>query len=181
MTPSVQSGLRQGLTIATVTALIGIGYAVGAGQSSNNVTYLENRLQSIERDYDRATDLNLRLKHELISATPGGNVSPHKLQPNESTVKANTGAVTVTLSQGQTETIDSGSLFVSLHATSFEGSPLRNRVFGTIGSGTGETKPMNGLDPGAVIEVFGYRVRVLSTGTVTATFFVERTSTAPDQ
>jgi len=74
-----------------------------------------------------------------------------------------------------------GELIISVAGIKFQGSPLRDTVYGTIGGLGHENIELKGESPGFVTNFNGFEVRVLSTSTFSAKFGITKIEKANKQ
>lgn len=175
--------------IAAVATILGVGYAMGKDHNEALVSFLREKNQAFE-----STERNLRnevesLKLDLKAARDGTSSAKNVLAPARAQAEASsTGALasapdakveyknpfTLTLTRGNTAQVFDEKLFITLQGLSFEGSPLRHRVFAIVGKSGKPNKELAGVDPGFALIYEGFEIRVIETDTFFAKFLVTR-------
>jgi hypothetical protein len=173
--------------ITTIALIIGGGYTLGKDHNDSLVNYLHDRnkdLESSEKDLlAQIENLKLELKSTQDKSLPiKGTMSA----TSDDAVMSGTGtvgkvqnakskdenSVTITLSSEDTSQLFDGKLYLTLQAISFEGNPLRHRIFATVGAPGKPNKDIVGADPGFALKYEGYEIRVIQTDTFYAKFLV---------
>lgn len=156
------------------------GYTISNGQWDATISRIEAENESLQKTVDQERVRISSLKVELaqnVSAERAANPETTKsVGPSESDnqeAKDNKFAE-VNISQGDSARLFGGDLYVSVVATDFGGEPLRHTVFGRIGAPGLESKGFANEEPGYSTSYNGYEVRILSAGTLSAKFLVQK-------
>jgi hypothetical protein len=174
---------------AALVAIIGFGYTIGTGKDEALVKYLQVQNQKLEDNEKNlraeVENLKLELKSSRDKTTPtsaavGFIEDSDKLNGTGTVAKPAAkkavykNPVIVTLSSENTAQLFDGQLFLTLQAISFEGNPLRHRVFATVGTPGKPNKDIVGVDSGFAMVYEGFEIRVTETDTFNAKFLVTR-------
>lgn len=156
------------------------GYTISNGQWDATISRLEAENKSLQKTVDQERARISSLKVELaqnVSAEGGANPETTKSVgrlENDKQEAEDSRFAEVNISQGDSASLFGGDLYVSVVATDYGGDPLRHTVFGRIGAPGRESKDFANEEPGYSTSYNGYEVRILSAGTLSAKFLVQK-------
>lgn len=174
--------LGGGLTlIATIATILGVGYAIGKDHNEALVDFLREKNQAFESSEKtlraEVENLKVELKSARIStinldADIYGKTVAEATANGTLNVNPKPYSTPVTVPSERTVSLFDDQLLITVQGIRFEGSPLRHRVYATIGKPGKPNKELNGVDPGFVIVYEGFEVRIVETDTFYAKFAV---------
>lgn len=173
--------------VGTVLGCLGLGYQVGKDTNESLVGFLREKTQEAEKTANQlrfevsALKLELQSSGTLLAssdvvakgegATAVAGAATGKAT-GEGTLSVATGAERVVLQRGQTASLFEDKIIISLIGISFEGDPLRNRAFATVGSPGKKNASLESADVGHAVVFEGYEVRLVACDTFNAAFLV---------
>ncbi len=157
-----------------LTALV-VGFTIASGQWEANVNLLErsnNNLQiKLDKSVEQITNLKIQLSRALFENT-GTSFEPMGYQ---SAPKDKQGSpIEVTVSEADTASLFDNKLFITVVTTNYSGSPPRYSVIGKIAASSKDTIEIESQEPGYSVVYEDYEIRILSAGTLSATFLVQK-------
>lgn len=164
------------LGLAGVAAVAALGYSVGAGKADALVSLLQEQRGELKAEAERlaAEVEELKLQIARRPLAPSGDSAATTRESESQVVSGGASpapsAATAVVRTQESRELFGGRLIVSVVATPFEGSPLRNRAIFTLGSPGEESASFEHKDVGFAVEFAGYDVRVVSVDTFSVTF-----------
>ena len=170
--------------------VLGIGITISTIFWSSSNTNLQNDLRRAQESLSEARAELSQLKSEYAQyraqaqnkaedsqgkAVPSANISSPQIPPL-STLQDQ---VEVSVDEGKTASLFEGDLLISLIQTSFDGQPLAQKVFATIGSPNQSNVRIEGEDVGYKVTYNGkakYEIRITAADTFSAKFLAKQIS-----
>jgi hypothetical protein len=184
MNPTTKDRLITGATLlATAAAVFAVGYSLGKDTNDGTTNFLREKYSTLEKSETvlRAENASLRVELEAARRSPAQSQIPvlvpraaSSSTPASATVTSTMPAAELQVRAGATVRAFDGEITISLIGTEYEGTPLRYKVIATLGSPGKESKTLSMVDVGFSVGYGPYEVRVLSSGSSTATFLVTK-------
>jgi hypothetical protein len=181
------------VVLAAAVTILGIGYSVGQGHANGLIAYLKEvnsqQKSEIETLNSEVAKLEREIAFKPVEMTSNSNFTPPEAEDsnkedktkNEPELNDRGIYQEIGISSENSERLFNGELIISVAGIKFQGSPLRDTVYGTIGGLGHENVELKGESPGFVTTFNGFEVRVLSTSTFSAKFGITKIEKANKQ
>jgi hypothetical protein len=151
------------------------GFGVAAAIWSSSMSPIQADLTRAREERDRLTLELEQVKTEYAQyrARPAQSNPAGEVHSAPETAEKEATSERLTIGHDSTATAFGGDLFISVHATPFEGTPLRHTVVGTVGSSGVPSIAIDHKPVGYALTIKGakrYEVRIVQVDTFTATF-----------
>ncbi|MGO3740461.1 MAG: hypothetical protein ACTJGG_13460 [Marinomonas foliarum] len=181
------------VVLAAAVTILGIGYSVGQGHANGLIAYLKEVNSQQKSEIETLNSEVAKLEREValkpIEIASKSNFTSSKAEAANNEAKAKIESEINDLEFYQEIGITSensvrlfnGELIISVAGIKYQGAPLRDTVYGTIGGLGHENIELKGESPGFVTNFNGFEVRILSTSTFSAKFGVTKIEKANKQ
>jgi ribosomal protein L29 len=170
--------LAIGATIATIFwSSSNANLQTDLRRAQEALTEARSELSQIKSEYAqyRGQTKTKQANNQDSSIPPTTKPSPTIQSPSSITVEETQQEITV--EEGKTVSLFSGDILISLVQTSFEGSPLSQKVFATVGSPNYPNLKIERQDVGYSVTYKGkakYEIRIIAADTFSAKFLVTK-------
>lgn len=172
--------------LAAAVTILGIGHTVGQGHANGLIAYLKEVNSQQKSEIELLNSEVAKLEREVASKP---NLTPPKALGPSDEAKAETETEIddseiykeIEISSENSARLFNGDLVISVSGIKYQGSPLRDTVYGTIGGLGYENIKLSGESPGFAANFNGFEVRVLATSTFSAKFGITKFEKANKQ